>query len=155
MPDNIYLGLDNTQPNMLRAVYVLTERPFTTSVIKWERCKDLLQFQQLIKHFIPSMVAISTIRHDPYGAITWLCERQTPMQRFSAHEFTAPFDEDDELQLPKSYRRAHSLAYQAAYEFEAPRALEALWRDMQLAKLTLDQMELDFNRLQSLHSIPF
>ena len=155
MPDNLYLGLDNTQPNVLRALYLLTERPFSCSVLKWGRCKDLPRFQEFVSHFAPTIIAVSTVSHDPFGAISWLAERRSPIQRHPTNELLNPFYEKDELDLPKTYRRAYSLAYQAAYQFEAPRALEALWHEMHWAKSALERMERDFNRLMAQESIAF
>jgi|ERR1019366_6261738 hypothetical protein len=151
MPDNLYLGLDNTQPNALRAVYVLTERPFTTSVLKWQRCKDLERFQKLIENFPPTVVAVSTSNHDPWGAISWLSQRRLPIKQYPAHQLLDPFDE---IEMPQLYRRAYCLAYQAVYDCEAPRAVEALWDEIHWAKLSLDRMSRDLDRLATIE-IPF
>jgi len=154
MPDNIYLGLDNTQPNALRAVYVLTERPFTTSVIKWQRCKDLGTVQKLTEDFPPTVIAVSMSNHDPWGAISWLSQRRPPIKQYPAHQLLDPFDEVELEKMPQLYRRAYCLAYQAVYEHEAPRAVEALWNELYFAKLSLERMSRDLDRLATLE-MPF
>ena len=154
MPDNLYLGLDNTQPNVLRAVYVLTERPFSASVLKWQRCKDLDKFQKLIEEFPPTITAVSQSNHDPWGAVSWLSQRPPPIRQYPAHQLLDPFDEVDLKEMPQLYRRAYCLAYQAVYEYEAPRAVEALWNEIHWAKLSLDRMSRDLDRLATI-AMPF
>jgi hypothetical protein len=156
MPDNVFFGLDNTQPGLLRVVSVLVEKPFATSVFSWARCNSSQQFEAFAAtNFTPNLVATSNVTHDPCDAIAWMNQRRIPVHRSSALGRFHPSDLDQQPDLPKTYRRAYSLAIRAAYKYEAPRALEYLSFEIQLARNALERLEQTANNLYDYDAVPF
>jgi hypothetical protein len=156
VPNNVFFGLDNTQPNVLRVASVLVEKPFHTSVFAYRRCQNFKQFQTFVEaNFTPALAATSTLHHDPCAAIAWTTQRQIAVRRYTPLDLFHPSDLDQERYLPRVYKSAYSLAIRAAYEFEAPRALESLWREIYWARETFERLERTANALCRFDEVPF
>lgn len=124
---HVYIGLDNSQPNAIRAVCLDADATLNPNPIWFERFKDLEGLQRTLLPFLTpdaSVGAISKRRggHNTFGAMTWL--RSTglrvsgPGSPVDWHSFG---DDCESYGLGRSFRRAFALARAVAYRHQLPR----------------------------------
>ena len=120
----LYLGVDNTQPNLVRIVCIDNEGLEDPMPIWHEKFLSLADLQRYLNGFLCSaMVAATTlVRKDPFDAFQWLRSQRVRLRRYCRHNI-APLQQDWEDYVPRPYRRAFGLARCAIYHQEAPHLL--------------------------------
>lgn len=156
---SLYLGLDNTQPNLCRAVCVATEPgwQWMPSPYSWSQSLSLQEFQAFWlsgELFRPDGLASTVLKHDPFGIMAWLEAQDLAFTRYDKYDLYHGLDEaGDPSELPPCYRRAYSLALQAAFTAEAPCVAIELSSSLNLLRERVARMESILDRLT--HVIPF
>jgi hypothetical protein len=159
------IGLDNTQPNILRVVDLWAEKvlePWPGT--QHQKIKSLPEFQTYwadrhVDNYAGFALAATSVQTDPFGCLAWLAEQGRTVKRF--HDFELPnvryFEpQEDELfgfLLPRPYLRAFGLAIIAAYEAVGSRALEGLWGETAHLQDRMRQLERSLRRASAI--IPF
>lgn len=150
-PARLYVGIDNTQPNVVRVAILSAGDLFYTWPIARARCRTLPAFQAFWKgateRHQPVAVATTVLRHDPFDTLAWLSAAGFPATQHDRMDLLGDFDQLSAFELPPSYRRAHALALRAAYFLEAPRVVEELWHEMGQIEGRVKEAQAAFNRL--------
>ena len=154
----LYLGLDNTQPNLARVVCVTTAVGWNwlPSAHAWTQSRSLLAFQAFWTQegLRPDALAATTVRQDPFGVIAWLEGQGLHFARYDQVELYHGFDEaGDPDELPPRYRRAYSLALRAAFQSEAPSVAIELSSSLHCLQERMFEMQRILKRLVDV--IPF
>lgn len=153
-----YLGLDNTQPNLCRAVCISTEIrwEWMPSLHSWSQSHSLQDFQEFWRReaFRPDGLASTILEHDPFGVMAWLEGQDLAFTRYNKYDLYHGLDEaGDPSELPGCYRRAYSLALQAAFTAEAPSVAIELSSALHFLRERVTRMEAILSRL--IHVTPF
>ncbi len=162
MPRALYLGIDNTQPNVVRVVCLTSEALLDTWPCCWTCSKSLLAFQIFWKAnlgtVLPDAAATTIIGHDPFEIMAWLREKGIPITSYprqDLHEIFAWGPDDEELEFSQTYHRAHALALRAAYDAEAPIVVGEILEEVQMLRYRLATLQQTAERLQQLLPCPF
>jgi hypothetical protein len=155
----LYLGLDNTQPNIARVVCVTTVPGWSwlPSVHAWARSSNLQAFQSYWSGAVglrPDGLATTSLRHDPFGVMAWLEGRyELPFTRYDKYDLYHGLDEAGDPDLPPCYHRAYSLALQVAFASEAPAVAIELNDSLHRMQERMLELRRVLDRL--VHAIPF
>lgn len=157
----LYLGLDNTRPAAIRAVWLVAESRWCISPLLWGKFCSLQEltdaFTTIPPPNYPTTVAIATRKRDLFGGVEWLTDLGLQVTRYSRRQtWIGGFDEEAEnWGLPRAYRRAYGLALRAAYEREAPVLLDELRTELEFCRASIEDLEEVFERLQAVCPCPF
>lgn len=123
----VYIGLDNSQPNVIRVVCLDADATLDPSPIWFERFKNLEDFQDTMWPFLDSNVSVGAISkkrggHNTFGAITWLRTTGLSVSGPGSPVDWRWFGDDYETYgLGRSFRRAFALARAVAHRHQLPR----------------------------------
>lgn len=155
---HFYLGIDNTQRNVVRAVCLASDDLLDTWPCCWSSGKSLPAFQAFwianMGYQLPLVAATTATGHDPFEVTAWLVENGVLIRCYHRQElYDLPYlDSEAELtDLPKPFHRAYALALRVAYDNEASfvvgqmlreiRALRGRIRALEQAAFRLEQLE--------------
>lgn len=154
----VYLGVDNTQPGLLRVVCLEISGLCDPRPLWGKRIQDQRSMIELITPYIGRilMVATTPTPHDPFGILYWLtAEHGLRLIRVGRYEVPWYFDAcaDD---TPAPYRRALLIAHCAAYDYGAPRLVCQLQREMWSLRTQLSELQSQLHLLSCpADEIPF
>lgn len=123
----LYLGVDNTQPNAIRIVGVLTEDHFCWEAtplfsIRYTGRQPLERFwERVLGKVLPDAVAATALRHDPFSTLSWFEEQGVKVCRYGRYDLSwiGHFVHDEWHEVSQRYTRARTLGLRIAYQFEA------------------------------------
>lgn len=124
---HVYIGLDNSQPNIIRVVCLDADATLDPSPIWFERFKNLENFQDTMWPFLDSNASVGAISkkgggHNTFGAITWLRATGLSVSGPGSPADWRWFGNDCESYgLGRSFRRAFALARAVAHRHQLPR----------------------------------
>lgn len=109
-----YLGVDNSQNNVLRLVCVEPVGPRYPRPVWWKRVTTIEALHHAIQLPAPTFAGITRLKHDPFGGVKWLRSVASSVGSFGPAD--EPWFIDDLVGfVPKPFRRAYALAHCAAH----------------------------------------
>jgi hypothetical protein len=159
MPRALYLGIDNSQPNVIRVVCLVSEDLLDTWPLCWTSSKSLEAFKAFWRENIGGVdaAAATILEHDTFGILNWLNERGVNTPRYHRRElddileWAAPLDDE----MSRAYRRAHALAMRAAFDAEGSQVAGQMYEEIHSLRNRVDALEQAAQRLNVMLHCPF
>lgn len=162
MPRAFYLGIDNTQPNVVRVLCLASEDLLGT----WPYCWTCIKSTDALQAFwtanmgmlLPDAAATTVLEHDPFGVTAWFRNKGVSVAHYDRHVLHQDFDWDDDseyLDISHAYRCAHALALRAVFEAEAAVVVEQMHREIRVLRNRIVALEQAAQRLDVLIPCPF
>jgi hypothetical protein len=160
--NGFYVGVDNTQPNAVRLVGVLTEDLWEAtplfSVRYTGRCPFNRFWRTVQGDVLPDAVAATTLKHDPFGTIKWFEDRGVRVCRYQRYDlpWLDGFVEEDELlKLPRQYTRAYTLGLRIAYQQEVAWVIDLINWEITRLHTQMRDLERACHKLVAVAPCPF
>ena len=156
--DNLYLGIDNTQPNAVRVFALASDGLSFGLPIGGRRFKDrdsfLAWWEKKASQRHPAGLSTTKTPRDPFGCLGWLEAQGQYIRRYNSYDLTEGFL-DCASSIPRRLKVAYSLALRVAYESEVKWLVDDLHRDLSYLRDSLKRMERQFQLVQSVIPCPF
>lgn len=143
----LYLGIDNTQRTVVRAVCLACDGLLDTWPCGRFSGTSLLLFQASWKANLgcrlPLVAGTTAIAHDPFGVTDWLKENGVPIRCYHRQELYAVSlgSPAESAELPKAFHGAHALALRAAYDNEASVVVGRMLREVGVLRGRIHALE--------------
>jgi hypothetical protein len=153
--NHLYIGLDNSQPNVVRVVCLTLKGALWSNGSWWRKVNHLNRWVAFWRTGLymgePTEVACTALAHDPFDILAWVRSQGIPVTHYHKNELPGLITAwEAVLGPPPTYRRAYALALRAAYKHEAPKVVEELWHEMGRLSCRLTDVQRAFNRLLEL-----